>query len=58
MKLLGWFLAALIVAGNLTGCREDADSFFSGRPSGMAMAHNRVLDGTLGFGRSGSDLIK
>jgi ankyrin repeat protein len=30
------------------GANVDADSFFSGRPSGMSMAHNRVLDGTLG----------
>jgi hypothetical protein len=37
---------ALLVIGVLQGCREDADFFFSGRPSGMAMAHKRVLDGT------------
>jgi hypothetical protein len=36
-----------LIAGTQQGCREDADSFFSGRPSGMAMVHNRVLDGTL-----------
>jgi hypothetical protein len=47
MKLLAWFLAALLIASALQGCREDADSFFSGRPSGMAMAHNRMLAGTL-----------
>jgi hypothetical protein len=37
----------LIFSAILEGCREDADSFFSGRPSGMAMAHNRVLDGSV-----------
>jgi hypothetical protein len=36
-----------LIAGALQGCRKDADSFFSGRPSGMAMVHNRVLAGTL-----------
>lgn len=38
-------LALLVLVCLFYGCREDADSFFSGRPSGMAMAHNRVLDG-------------
>ncbi len=42
-----WLLALLIVAVILEGCRETADSFFSGRPSGMAMAHNRVLGGSV-----------
>jgi hypothetical protein len=41
------FLALLLFVGVLPGCRENADSFFAGRPSGMATAHNRVLDGTL-----------
>jgi hypothetical protein len=41
-----WLLPLLVVAVMPQGCRQDADSFFSGRPSGMAMAHNRVLDGT------------
>jgi hypothetical protein len=36
-----------LVAAALAGCQESADSFFSGRPSGMAMAHNRVLEGSL-----------
>lgn len=29
----------------LLACRENADSFFSGRPSGMAMIHNRIIAG-------------
>ena len=29
----------------LAACRESADNFFSGRPSGMAMAHNRIIGG-------------
>jgi hypothetical protein len=35
------------VTALLEGCRENAGSFFSGRPSGMAMTHNRVLDGSV-----------
>ena len=35
--------------------RESAERFFSGRPSGMAMAHNRVLDGSL---ESMADLLR
>jgi len=46
-RLLPCLLAALLIAGALQGCRKDADSFFAGRPSGMAMVHNRVLAGTL-----------
>ena len=40
------WLALLACAAALAGCQESADSFFSGRPSGMAMAHNKVLDGS------------
>ncbi len=29
----------------LAACRESADDFFSGRPSGMAMVHNRIIGG-------------
>jgi hypothetical protein len=29
----------------LAGCKESADGFFSGRPSGMAMVHNRIIGG-------------
>ncbi len=29
----------------LVGCEEDADDFFSGRPSEMAMVHNRIIGG-------------
>jgi hypothetical protein len=29
----------------VVGCRKGADAFFSGRPSGMAMVHNRVIGG-------------
>jgi hypothetical protein len=27
------------------GCKEGADKFFSGRPSEMAMVHNRIIGG-------------
>ncbi len=40
-----------IVIGFILGCRDlgcrKADSFFSGRPSGMSKVHNALLDGTL-----------
>lgn len=29
-----------------SGCNDEADDFFSGRPSEMAMAHNRVIGGS------------
>lgn len=29
----------------LAGCRQGADQFFSGRPSEMAMVHNRIIGG-------------
>ena len=35
-------LAALVL---LAGCKKGADEFFSGRPSEMAMVHNRVIGG-------------
>lgn len=41
------WLALLACAAALAGCQESADSFFSGRPSGMAIAHNKVLDGSV-----------
>lgn len=34
-------LATLLLAG----CKDDADSFFSGRPSEMSMVHNRIIGG-------------
>jgi len=37
-------LFAVIVL--LTGCREGAEAFFSGRPSEMAMVHNRIIAGS------------
>src|SRR5262245_7302442 len=40
---LGIALLAIAVAG----CQESADGFFSGRPSGMSRAHNRVLEGSV-----------
>lgn len=40
-----WTLALLVIL--TAGCAEGADDFFTGRPSGMALAHNRVLDGSL-----------
>jgi hypothetical protein len=42
-KLAALFVFMLLISG----CRETAGSFFSGRPSPMAIAHNRVLDGSL-----------
>jgi hypothetical protein len=30
----------------LAGCKDGADAFFSGRPSEMSMAHNRIIAGT------------
>jgi hypothetical protein len=42
-KLAVLFVFILLISG----CRGTADRFFSGRPSPMAMAHNRVLDGSL-----------
>jgi hypothetical protein len=39
-------LSVVVLVVALAGCRETADRFFSGRPSGMAMAHNRVLEGS------------
>jgi hypothetical protein len=29
----------------LAGCRQSAEQFFSGRPSEMAMVHNRIIGG-------------
>jgi len=36
-----------LVAGTVltVGCKDDAASFFSGRPSEMAMVHNRIIAG-------------
>lgn len=31
----------------LTGCKQGADAFFSGRPSEHAMVHNRIIAGGL-----------
>lgn len=39
---LGLFLIGTMI---VAGCRDDADAFFSGRPSGMAMVHNRIIAG-------------
>jgi hypothetical protein len=40
-------LTLLLVAAVtlFAGCKEGADEFFSGRPSDMAMVHNRVIGG-------------
>jgi len=37
----------ILMAGTmlLVGCTGDADDFFSGRPSEMAMVHNRIIAG-------------
>lgn len=39
------FSILIAAAALLTGCGNGADSFFSGRPSEMAMVHNRVIGG-------------
>ena len=41
------YLMLLLLAGPLlvAGCKESADSFFSGRPSEMAMVHGRIIGG-------------
>jgi hypothetical protein len=40
------FLPALLAAAVLlAGCQESAEDFFSGRPSEMAMVHNRIIGG-------------
>jgi hypothetical protein len=39
----------LLIFAFLTGlsaCRQSADEFFSGRPSGMATVHNRIIGGS------------
>jgi len=38
-------LASLAAIMLIAGCREGAEKFFSGRPSGMAMVHNRIIAG-------------
>jgi hypothetical protein len=38
-------LAVVVAANVLTGCKEGADAFFSGRPSEMSMVHNRIIAG-------------
>ena len=41
------YLILLLLAAPLfvAGCKENADSFFSGRPSEMAMVHGRIIGG-------------
>jgi hypothetical protein len=41
-RLILLFVAAVTL---LAGCKEGADKFFSGRPSEMAMVHNRIIGG-------------
>jgi hypothetical protein len=38
-------LIVVIAVVLLAGCKESADGFFTGRPSGMATVHNRVIAG-------------
>lgn len=38
-------LVLLAPVALLAGCKKGADEFFSGRPSEMAMVHNRVIGG-------------
>lgn len=40
----GCLLAAAL---SLSACRDATDAFFAGRPSDMAMAHNKALDGSV-----------
>lgn len=35
----------LVACPLVAGCAENAGDFFSGRPSGMAMVHNRIIAG-------------
>ena len=42
MHLILLLVAAVTL---FAGCKEGADEFFSGRPSEMAMVHNRVIGG-------------
>src|SRR5262245_17555699 len=41
------WIGVVLLAAAFAGCADSAERFFSGRPSGMAMAHNRVLEGSL-----------
>jgi len=38
-------LAFVVASPLLAGCKSDAASFFSGRPSEMSMVHNRIIAG-------------
>lgn len=40
-------LMLVISALFLAGCKQGADAFFSGRPSGISMVHNRIIAGGL-----------
>ena len=42
---LGTIFALVVAAMLLVGCKEGAEEFFSGRPSEMAMVHNRIIGG-------------
>lgn len=39
--LAGAIVTAFILLS--TGCKKGAEAFFSGRPSGMSMVHNRII---------------
>ncbi len=38
------YLLLILVAG-LAACGDDAERFFSGRPSGMSLVHNHIIGG-------------
>jgi len=38
-------LALVVAVTFVTGCKQGADKFFSGRPSEMSMVHNRIIGG-------------
>jgi hypothetical protein len=38
-------LTLVVAVAFLTGCKQGADKFFSGRPSEMSMVHNRIIGG-------------
>lgn len=40
-----WIFLVLAAFPLVGGCAENARDFFSGRPSGMAMVHNRIIAG-------------
>ena len=44
-KYLLLFISLMFGTMLISGCKDGADAFFSGRPSDMAMVHNRIIGG-------------